>query len=217
MTEKQITYWTWTARILALLGLIAGVLAAADRLPEWLQTYAVLGVAIMGVCNGWIRGFLPAIKSRVLPVVLLIVALALMLSAGCKAGIEWRTLDAVQHARALTAQQLAAVGHTKHRACLATHGAQTDGYRVCIEPTRAMLRHWQREARPAIIAAVQITASSLQIAEKVKAEKDVKWLELLKPALCALARVVKLFKAYLPDGGASINGVLAMAEGVTCK
>ncbi len=144
----------------------------------------------------------------------LIVILAL---SGCTPGIEWRTLDAVQHARTLTAQQLAAVGHTKHRACLATHGAQTDGYRVCIEPTRAMLRHWQREARPAIIAAVQITASSLQIAEKVKSEKAVKWLELLKPAICALARVVKLFKAYLPDGGASINGVLAMAEGVTCK
>jgi len=146
-----------------------------------------------------------------------IIILALLASGCVQNKAAWITLDAVQQARSLTATQLATTAKVKHQACLAEHGKATDGYRVCIEPTRAMLRHWQNEARPAIIAAVQITASSLQIAEKVKADKRVKWIELLKPAICALARVVSLYKHYLPDGGASIAGVLGLVKGVSCE
>lgn len=64
MTEKQITIWTWTARILTLLGLLAGVLAAADYLPVTVQRYAALTVALLGAGVGWIRGFLPASIAR---------------------------------------------------------------------------------------------------------------------------------------------------------
>ncbi len=218
MTDARINQWRWTARVLALLGLLAGVMAAASKLPAMVQDYAALAVSLLGVGHYWIIGFLPVAPKRapVLPVLLLLLAGGLMWSACNPYSIAWRTLDGVQQARALTAQQLASTGHRRHEVCLATHGPNTDGYRVCIEPTAKMLRHWQREARPAIIAAVQITASSLQIAERVKADKKVKWLELLKPALCALSRVVKLYSHYLPDEGASIVGVLGMVEGVTC-
>ncbi len=142
--------------------------------------------------------------------------LAFLLTAGCNPySAAWRTLDGVQRARAMTAQQLAMAGTARHKDCVDEHGSGTDGYRVCIEPTAKMLRHWQHEARPAIIAAVQVTASSLQIAERVGG-KDMSWIKLLTPGLCALARVVKLYSHYLPDKGVSINGVLGMVEGVTC-
>ena len=155
---------------------------------------------------------------KVRPIVSILALLCIGGMVACNPySVAWRTLDGVQQARALTAQQLASVARTKHEACLHTHGKATDGYRVCIEPTWDMLRHWQHEARPAIIAAVQITASSLQIAEKVKADKKVKWVKLISPALCALSRVVKLYSVYLPDGGDSIRSVVALAEGVTCN
>lgn len=149
---------------------------------------------------------------------LIMAVLILAWIPGCAGPYDaaWRTLDGVQQAQRLTATQLATTGKARNEACLSTHGAGTDGYKTCIEPTREMLRHWQTEARPAIVSAVQITASSLQIAEKVDADKKVKWLELIKPAVCALARVAKLFAGYLPDGGASIKSVATMAEGVTC-
>ena len=218
MTDARINQWRWTARILALLGLLAGVLAAASKLPDAVQSYAALAVSILGVGHYWIIGFLPVVKRAVLPVLLLLLAFGLVLSAGCNPySVAWRTLDGVQQARALTAQQLASVARTKHEACLHTHGKATDGYRVCIEPTRAMLRHWQREARSAIVSAVQITASSLQIAERVKADKAVNWIKLITPAICALSRVVKLYAVYLPDGGDSIRSVVALAEGVSCE
>lgn len=143
--------------------------------------------------------------------------LLFLLTAGCNPNAAaWRTLDGVQRARAMTAQQLAMAGTARHKDCVDKHGTGTDGYKVCIEPTAKMLRHWQRDARPAIIAAVQVTASSLQIAEHVGG-KDVGWIKLLSPGLCALSRVVKLYKHYLPDGGASIAGVVGMVEGVTCN
>ncbi len=211
--------WKRAGQILMLLAGLVGILAVAQQLPAMVQDYAALAAALLAFGARWCEQQLPAVKAKVPPAALLVLLLAfgLMWSACNPYSAAWRTLDGVQQARALTAQQLASTGHRKHEACLATHGPNTDGYRVCIEPTAKMTRHWQREARPAIIAAVQITASSLQIAEKVKADKKVRWLELLKPALCALSRVVKLYSHYLPDEGASINGVLGMVEGVACN
>lgn len=224
MSEKTIYVLRWLTKALLLVMSVAGVLAATKTLPVAVQHYAALAVAILGAVYGQIHSWLPAPdKKPTLPPgaaagLIALLALGLMLSAGCKSpyAVAWRTLDGVQQAQRLTATQLAATGKARNEACLTTHGAGTDGYKTCVEPTREMLRHWQTEARPAIVSAVQITASSLQIAEKVKADPKVKWLELIKPAVCALARVAKLFAGYLPDGGASIKSVAAMAEGVTC-
>lgn len=208
-------------------GLVASVLVVVlMAMSEWgdmgakFVLWSHRAAALLVVLSNVLGLSVPGVKAKVVaPVGVLLLALGLMLSAGCKSpyAVAWRTLDGVQQAQRLTATQLATTGKARNDACLATHGAGTDGYKTCIEPTREMLRHWQTEARPAIVSAVQITASSLQIAEKVKADPKVKWLELIKPAVCALARVAKLFAGYLPDGGASIKSVAAMAEGVTCN
>lgn len=217
MTARQITYWTWTARILTLLGVIAGVLAAADKLPPWLHDWSTLAVALTAAAIGWIRGFLPAVKGRLLPTaVLLGCAVGMILSAGCPSP-AWRTLDGVQRARDLTAQQLAASARAKHQSCLQAHGSKTAGYARCIAPHRKALQHWQTVARPAINSSIQITATALQIAERAKVSEKVDWLKLLTPAICGLVRVARAWGHYYPDQVKSVLAALRAAEGVTCK
>lgn len=218
MTNRQINAWTWAARLLTLLSLLAGVLAAADYLPQWVQRYAALAVALSGAAVGWIRGFLPAVKSRVLPVaVLLAVSAALMLSACPKPyDAAWRTLDSIQKARDLTAQQLAAAGGAKHKDCLKDHGPKTQAFAECIQAHRKALEQWQKNARPAINSSIQVTVTALQIAERTKAEK-MDWISLLRPAACALFRVAKAWGHYWPDKGKAVLNVMSLLEGVTCE
>lgn len=152
---------------------------------------------------------------------LLAIVVSVMILAwvpGCKGpyDVAWRTLDGVQKARDLTAQQLAAVAETKRKDCLKQHGAKTEAYATCIEAHREALNQWRKNVRPAINTGVQITATALQIAEKVKADPKVDWLTLLKPSACALLRAVKSWGHYFADKGATILGALGSFEGVIC-
>ncbi len=137
---------------------------------------------------------------------------------GCKGPYyaAWRTLDGIQKARDLTAQQLAAVSETKRKDCVKQHGAKTEGYATCIKAHREALKQWRKNVRPAVNTAVQITATALQIAEKVKADPKVDWLTLLRPSACALLRAVKSWGHYFADKGATILGALGSFEGVLC-
>ena len=125
----------------------------------------------------------------------------LICTAGCNPyAVAWRTMDGVLKARDLTAQQLAGIGKAKNLECVSQHGVKTPEYAACVKTTRAILEHWQKEARPAINSALQITAASVQIAERVKDSK-IDWLAILRPAACALFNVVKSWGHYLPDKG----------------
>ena len=130
-------------------------------------------------------------------------AIAILLYVGgCNPySAAWRTMDGVIKARDLTAQQLAGVAKAKNLECVAAHGTKTPAYATCIKPTRDILEHWQKQARPAINSALQITAASVQIAERVKSDEKIDWLAILKPAACALFAVVKSWGHYLPDKG----------------
>ena len=137
---------------------------------------------------------------------------------GCKGPYDaaWRTLDSIQKAKALTAQQLAQAARLKHADCKKLHGVKNAAFANCIADHRKALKTWQDDARPAINSAVQITATALQIAEQVKAEKKVDWMTLLKPAVCALMRVARAWGHYFPDKGKTVLGALQGLEGVLC-
>lgn len=147
----------------------------------------------------------------------ILLILALLLAVGCKGpyDVAWRTLDSVQKARDLTAQQLAAAARAKHQECLTNHKAKTREFAACISKHREALDHWRQIARPATNSAIQVTATALQIAEKSKADK-LDWIVLLKPAVCALMRVARAWGHYYPDQGKAILGALQALEGVTC-
>ena len=85
----------------------------------------------------------------------------------------WRTTDAVRAARNLTAQQLAAAAQAKHKECKEKHGAKTSAFAECIAKHREALAQWQKNVRPAVNSAIQVTATALQIAEKAKAKKNI--------------------------------------------
>lgn len=152
-----------------------------------------------------------------------LVAAALILSGtlmiGCKGPYDaaWRTLDAVQKAQSLTAQQLAQAAEVKRKECIKAHGAKTSGYAKCIDIHRKALKSWQDAARPSINTAVQVTATAVQIAEKVDADKKVDWIQLLAPAVCSLGRALKSFGHLFSDGAKTVLGLLAPLEGVTCN
>lgn len=142
-----------------------------------------------------------------------LIAMALITTAGCK-GAGWRALDATQNARDLTAKQLASVVAAKHASCKAAHGVKNAEFADCIKKHRKALEDWRRIARPVINDSIAITAAGLQIADKVG--KKANWVELVKPAVCAISRSIKAFGHWFPDSAAGVLSALSMVEGVTC-
>ena len=59
MNEKRKATWTWIARVVVLLGMFAGILAAAKQLPAEVHDYAALAVSMFSAFTAWIYSFLP--------------------------------------------------------------------------------------------------------------------------------------------------------------
>ena len=59
MTEKRQNIWTWVARVVTLLAVLAGILSAAQQVPVEVRDYAALVVSMMGAFAAWIYSFLP--------------------------------------------------------------------------------------------------------------------------------------------------------------
>jgi hypothetical protein len=152
----------------------------------------------------------------------LLVAVALIsfaLQSACKGPYDaaWRTLDSVQKAKALTAQQLGASAEAKHKDCVKQHGSQTAEFASCIKAHREAIKQWRDNVRPAVNSAVNITATAVQIAEKAKSDPKLDWMSLLKPAACSLLRVAKAWGHYYADKGAALLSALRAFEGVICE
>ncbi len=195
MTENQIKYWTWTARILALLGLVAGVLAAAEKLPEWFRAYAAITVALFGVGNGWIRGFLPAVKSKVLPPVALAAIAALLLTA-CPSA----------HSPAMkTAAALKRAETTVDRTLAATPGI-----------TCRQLMAYRDNARPAVRSSVGAIFAGVRI-NREAGKTDLDYMAIGKPGACALILGLREWGHKIPDKGQAVLALLQGFAGLVCS
>lgn len=129
----------------------------------------------------------------------------------------WRTMDGVIRARDMTAQGLASYARDQHRACLDKHGAKTQEYATCIKPAHKALRHWRQDARPSVDSALQVAAAAVQIAERADMDEPPDYIALLRPAVCALLRVSRLWGHYYPDQGKAVLGSLEAAGKVVCQ
>lgn len=105
--------------------------------------------------------------------------------------------------------------HTKK--CLAAHGTKTAAYASCINPRLATQSTW-RQAVIGINAALLAAKGALQAYHAYldgKGGKQVSWVKVLRPAVCGLAKALRVLRAAVPKLGEAAK-MLAIVEGVTC-
>ncbi len=217
MTDARINQWRWTARVLALLGLLAGVLAAASKLPAMVQDYAALAVALVGAGHYWIIGFLPVAPKRapVLPVLLLLLAFGLMWSA-CNLTTGYRGVTVAVKVGNETGKTIAAVCADKRRACIDKHGGNVQDLQACVLPCHKALTAWTTIVRPAINTSTEAAFAALETARQAK-RPDSTWVAKLRPGLCALAAILQEWRVLLGDKAAPLLSLLKTVEDVACS
>ena len=132
-------------------------------------------------------------------------------------GAEWRVVSAVRGAAELTDQAVAAAAVKEHNRCMAFHKGPGAGYKGCIEATKAYsaLVNWRLYGKPTINSALIATVATLTIYENAKGKKP-KWLEVLKPAVCALSKVLKQWADLLGPSKGAVMAAVAAAGVFTC-
>jgi hypothetical protein len=218
---KTIDGWIGWLVALSITGLTIYA-AQTDPTPLW----CAIALGVLGTLGTLLKGGGVSLKGKTAAgpiggtLFLLVLSLVFVIGAtSCKGPYDaaWRTLDGVIRARDTTAQGLATHAKSERERCLKAHGPKTEAGAACIKPTREALAAWRTIARPAINSALQVTAASLQIAERAKADKPPDWLTLLRPAVCALLRAAKSWGHWYPDKGKAILTALNAAAEVTCE
>jgi hypothetical protein len=234
MSDATIRKWTWVARVLTLLGVLAGIMGAAQQLPAAVRDYAALAVSMLGAGAAWIYSFLPAGKMPPAPklppaatavfIVGLLAVVAAMALPACKASsmrIATQTVRHVQQARELTGKQLAAAMRAAHARCLLKHGAKTTEFKACVKPVLDAQDKWRKYARPVVDTSADSAKTALKTKALVDACKKAKdchkrVLAFLRSGYCALSRGLKSFGHFLSDKGSAVLGALTVFEGVIC-
>jgi hypothetical protein len=143
----------------------------------------------------------------------------LMLLPGCKPfEAEWRTTSAIKAAAELTDKAIAEAAVKEHNRCIKAHKAGTPEYKVCIEsskPYKALIG-WRKFGKPTINAALIAAVAAIQIAERAKGSKlDIA--AVLRPAACALAKMVEQYGDLFQDKAPVVIMAIAMVKGVSCE
>lgn len=222
MSETTMKRFRWASRILGLLGLLGGILAAADQVPASVHQYAALATALLLGASRWCEQQLPPTKSTTanatgastMIIVLAILAVAAMSCRG-PYHAAWATMRSVVEARDQTAHELATSAKIKHADCLKAHGENTPEYATCIKAHREALRQWRQHVRPAVNSALHVASASVQIAERAK-DKTLNWIALVRPAVCALLATARQWGHLYPEKGKRILGALSGLEAVAC-
>jgi len=118
----------------------------------------------------------------------------------------WRTMDAVVQGRDATEVGLAEYGKAELKRC-----ADVEDKAACLAKASEAITHWRNIARPAINSALRLTVAAVEIAERA-GNKDLGWLDLLRPAVCALVRVARSWSHYYQAAWDQVAGPLAAVE-----
>lgn len=82
--------------------------------------------------------------------------------------------------------------------CKTKYGAATKPYADCLGKYPEAADAWIKIVRPAVNSALTMTVAAIQLAEQSK-DKNVPWLEYLKPALCAMCQAIAEWDKLLPS------------------
>jgi hypothetical protein len=142
-----------------------------------------------------------------------------MLLPGCKPfEAEWRITSALKAAGSLVDKGISEAAVKEHNRCIKAHKAGTAEYKACIESTKAYkaLMDWRKFGAPTINSVLIAAVTAIQIAEKAKGEKP-KLMSILKPAACALSKMVEQYGDLFKDKAPVVIMAIAMVKGVSCE
>jgi len=205
---------TWDARIELILKIAVAALVVMSE-GRWLgdaavvwMTRAVGMIVVISVVMGWNVGRAAAVGIMALGL------LALSATACNPYAVAWRTTGAIQAAGNLTDRAIA-ISATKARDDCRQKPAT---YALCMRDARPIqaLTYWRQIARPAVNASLIATVTSMQIAERAKA-KALDWLAILRPAACALAKMVEQFGHLLGPQKSAVLVAVGIVKGVACE
>jgi hypothetical protein len=101
--------------------------------------------------------------------------------------------------------------------CRVKYGAATKPYTDCLGKYPEALNTWIKVVRPAINSALTMTVAAIQLAEQNK-EKNVPWLEYLKPALCAVCVAITQWDQLMPASVKTYSSkICKFVTAATCK
>ena len=126
----------------------------------------------------------------------------------------WRTTAAVREAGTLVDQSLARAAKHRMTVCKQAGG----DWRACARASREYraVTEWRRWGIPAVNSAVSSTVAALQIAERVRGHSKIDWLALLRPAGCALSRVLRQWTDLMGPARGAVEAVTATL-GAMCR
>jgi hypothetical protein len=105
----------------------------------------------------------------------------------------------------------------KRNECKKQHPLKAD-FIKCITESKQhkALKAWSQYAKPSINTALVSTVTGLSLAERSK-QKDFKWLDTLRPAVCAVVKSVAQWgHLFPPSQQKQIMATIFLIKGVTC-
>ena len=230
MTDKAIRQWTWAARLLTILGVLAGILAAAQQLPEWFRDYSTIAVALLGAVAAWIYSFLPAAGpgsgSWMPPTAVAVLMLAALAAGSCKLpplATAYRTHALLITARDGAGETLAKVQRAKMLRCEADHRPSAPNWKAllkaCYQDVRAPVTAWTKHVRPAITAAAAalwLALESAYIAGRKGLDTTARASALACATLTAAEVAIKPYAAQLGSLRVLVLGALAGGRLLVC-
>ncbi len=230
MDPKSQRRWRLASQVLIGLAGVAGILVAADQIPQIIKQWSGLAVALLGFAARWCEQQLPAARGPAAapgtsspppapPAATTVLLLGLLvLSAGaCSSPYAtakrstWTLMRATQTA----GHGLAGLARDADAVCSQKHPSGSEAYKACTAPWLKRLDMWTDYIRPAGRSAVAGLYGSVRVSEAArKPAPDIT--AAFKAGGCAVLRGVREWGHLLEDAASGVLKLLAGLNPAAC-
>lgn len=212
MLPKTLNGWISLAVFMGLAVMAAYMGTVGQAPPLW----AVLLNAGLGYLGLFLKGSTPKLPPGAAAGLIALLALGLMLSAGCPGStVPTKTTAGLMQATQTTSKALAATSAPVHTDCLA-FGAKSEKYRICIADDLKRLTSYRDTIRPAARSAVAAAYAAIMIAREAGKDKS-DYMAILKPGACAIILGLREWGHKLPNQGGGILPLLNSFSPLACE
>jgi hypothetical protein len=216
VTDKTISRFQWASRVLALLGLLGGIVTAADWLAPEVVRWSALATALMLAAARWCEQQIPARNPSTVPSVVTMLLVGLLAtSCGGPYAAAYRTTLAVRGAGDTMDRAAALAVNIEGDKCRA---AQAQDVKACVRATRAWAwqQSWRKAGVTSLNAAIIGTVAGIRIAE-MTGSKTFDWMTGLRAGVCALAGMVAQYGDLMGSAKAVVMLAVQAVKGVSCE